>query len=170
LAQGSSPKFSFTAPDYGFVMALLTVYPKASYYSGQEQMWVRDNKMKYMWEQFALIGDQPLKNKEVWFSWYDADIAWNDETFGYLPQYCDWKYSNDIVSGQMRSLWESFHLGRKFTGAGEVILNSEFITCTPDIGRVFVVDAEAGEHEIYIQAYMGIEIERQLPYYGIPKL
>jgi len=48
LAQGSSPKFSFTAPDYGFVMAMLTVYPKASYYSGQEQMWVRDNKIKCM--------------------------------------------------------------------------------------------------------------------------
>jgi len=170
LAQGSSPKFSFTAPDYGFVMAIFTCYPKASYYSGQERMWARTNILDYMFEEFALIGDQPLKNKEVWFSWYDADIAWNEETFGYLPQYCEWKYSNDIVSGQMRTLWESFHLGRKFVGAGEVILNDEFITCTPDIGRVFVVDAEAGEHEIYMHCYMGIEIERALPYYGIPKL
>lgn len=125
--------------------------------------------MDYMWEQFALIGDQPIRNKEVWFSWYDADIAWNDEIFGYLPQYTQWRYSNDIVSGQMRTLWESFHLGRKFEAAGDVVLNSDFITCTPDVGRVFVIDEEAGEHEIYVHAYNKIEILRRLPKFGLPE-
>jgi len=135
-----------------------------------DNMWRRVTKMDYMWEQFALIGDQPITNKEVWFSWYDADIAWNDEVWGYLPQYAQFKYSNDIVSGQMRTLWESFHLGRKFTASTDVVLNDEFITCTPDIGRVFVVDAEAGEHECYIHAYNDIEILRRLPKNGLPSL
>jgi len=170
MVRDVSPEFTYTCPDYGLVMSLMTIYPKASYYSGLEQMWTRRSKMDYMWEQFALIGDQPIKNKEVWFSWYDADIAWNDEIFGYLPQYASWKYSNDIVSGQMRTLWQSFHLGRKFEGAGEVVLNSEFITCTPDVGRVFVIDAEAGEHECYVHAYNKILINRALPESGVPQL
>jgi len=170
LASDSSPVFEYTCPDYGFIMCLFSVYPKASYYSGLENMWVRSSKMDYMWEQFAQIGDQPLRNKEVWFSWYDADIDWNDEIFGYLPQYAQWRYSNDIVSGQMRTLWEAFHLGRKFSAATDVVLNSEFITCTPDIGRVFVVDAEAGEHEIYVHAYNRIEILRRLGRFGLPQL
>jgi len=170
LARDQSPIFTYTVPDFGFCMCILTVYPKASYYSGLEQMWTRRTKMDYMWEQFALIGDQPLRNKEVWFSWYDADVAWNDEIFGYVPQYSAWKYSNDIVSGQMRTLWESFHLGRKFEAATDVVLSSDFITCTPDVGRVFIIDAEAGEHECYVHAYNKIEIERRLPKFGIPQL
>lgn len=166
----ASPTFTYTSPDYGFIMGLLTVYPKASYYSGLENMWRRVTKMEYMWEQFALIGDQPIRNKEVWFSWYDADIDWNDEIFGYLPQYAQFKYSNDIVSGQMRTLWEAFHLGRKFDASGDIILNSDFITCVPDIGRVFVVDAEAGEHECYIHAYNKMQVLRRLPKNGLPQL
>jgi len=170
LARDRSPMFRYTVPDYGFITSLLTVYPKASYYSGLDNMWRRQTKMDYMWEQFSLIGDQPIKNQEVWFSWYDADIAWNDEIFGYLPQYAQWRYSNDIVSGQMRTLWESFHLGRKFTAASQVVLNSDFITCKPDIGRVFVVDAEAGEHECFVHAYNTIQIERRLPKFALPQL
>ncbi|WNK13961.1 MAG: major capsid protein [Microvirus sp.] len=170
IARDNTPVFQYQVPDYGFIMCLMTVYPKASYYSGLENMWKRETKMDYMWEQFALIGDQPLRNREVWFSWYDADIAWNDEIFGYLPQYTQFKYSNDIVSGQMRTLWEGFHLGRKFTGAGEVVLNSDFITCVPDIGRVFNVDVESGEHECLVHAYNKIEILRRLPANALPQL
>lgn len=170
LASEITPVFSYTCPDYGLVMCLFTCYPKASYYSGLDNMWRRTSKMDYMWEQFAQIGDQPIRNKEVWFSWYDADIDWNEEIFGYLPQYAQWRYSNDIVSGQMRTIWEAFHLGRKFTAASQVVLNSDFITCTPDIGRCFVVDAEAGEHEIYIHAYNKISILRRLGRFGLPQL
>jgi len=170
LARDNSPVFTYQCPDYGFITCLMTVYPKASYYSGLENMWTRQTKMDYMWEQFALIGDQPIRNKEVWFSWYDADIAWNDQIFGYLPQYTQHKYSNDIVSGQMRTLWEGFHLGRKFIQASDVVLNSEFITCTPDIGRVFNVDAEAGEHECFVHAFNKIEVLRRLPQNALPKL
>lgn len=170
LARDNTPTFTYKCPDYGFIMCLLTVYPKASYYSGLENMWTRITKMDYMWEQFALIGDQPLRNKEVWFSWYDADIAWNDDIFGYLPQYTQHKYSNDIVSGQMRTLWEGFHLGRKFIQASDVVLNSDFITCTPDIGRVFNVDAEAGEHECFVHAFNKIEVLRRLPKNALPQL
>jgi len=170
MVRDSIPSFTYTAPDYGVVIPILTVYPKASYYSGQDRIWTRDSKMAYMWEQFALIGDQPLKNKEVWFSWYDADIDWNEEIFGYVPQYHWERYSNDIVSGQLRTLWEAFHLGRKFAAAADVVLNSEFITCTPDVGRVFAINGEAGEHECYVHAYVGIEVLRRLPRFGIPSL
>lgn len=170
LVRDNIPFFSYLCPDYGFIIPILTVYPKASYYSGLENMWRRTTKMDYMWEQFALIGDQPIRNKEVWFSWYDADIAWNEEIFGYNQQYLQHRVSNDIVSGQMRTLWESFHLGRKFIAASAVTLDSDFITCTPDIGRVFIVDAEAGEHETFVHAYIGIEVLRRLPNNAIPQL
>lgn len=169
LASDGTPVWEYQVPDYGFIMLMYTCYPKASYYSGLDNMWRRVTKMDYMWEQFAYIGDQPITNKEVWFSWYDSDSAWNDEIFGYLPQYAQHRYSNDIVSGQMRTLWESFHLGRKFTAASQVVLNSDFITCTPDIGRVFDVDAEAGEHEIYMHAYIDINVLRALPKNPIPQ-
>lgn len=170
LVRDNVPQFTYKCPDYGVIIPIMTVYPKASYYSGSDKIWIRDTKMSYLWEQFALIGDQPMKNREVWFSWYDADIDWNDEIFGYTQQYNDFRYSNDIVSGQMRTLWDSFHLGRKFAGAGDVVLNSDFITCTPDIGRVFDVDAESGEHEIYVHAYVGIEVLRGLPKFALPEL
>lgn len=168
LARDNTPSFVYNIPDYGFIIPIMTVYPKASYYTGSDRMWTRQTKMDYMWEQFALIGDQPMLNKEVWFSWYDADISWNNEIFGYIPQYNWFRFSNDIVSGQMRTLWESFHLGRKFIAASQVVLNSDFITCTPDIGRVFDVDAENGEHECYVHAYVGIQVLRRLPKFGLP--
>lgn len=170
MARDNTPAFTYKIPDYGVIIPVISVYPKASYYTGVHKMWHRMNKLDYMFEQFQFIGDQPMKNKEVWFSWYDADIAWNDEIFGYVPQYHSERYSNDIVSGQMRTLWESFHLGRKFAASTDVVLNSDFIECTPDVGRVFVIDAEAGEHECFLHAYVGIEIQRRLAKNAIPSL
>lgn len=166
----STPEWYYTCPDFGFIIPVISVYPQASYYSGSDRMWTRRNKLDYMFEQFQFIGDQPMRNKEVWFSWYDADIAWNDEIFGYVPQYHNERYANDIVSGQMRTLWESFHLGRKFDAASDVVLNEQFIECKPDIGRCFEVDYDNGEHEIYLHAYVGIDIYRGLARTAIPGL
>lgn len=169
MVRDNTPEFSYTCPDYGYIIPILSVYPKASYYSGLDKIFSMRNKMDFMWEQFALIGDQPLRNKEVWFSWYDADIAWNDEVWGYVPQYHWERYCNDIVSGQMRTLWESFHLGRKFIAASGVTLNEDFIQCNPDIGRVFDVDAEGGEHECMVHSFISIEVLRRLPKFGLPE-
>jgi len=72
IARDSTPQFTYLCPDYGFIIPVVTVYPKASYYSGLDNMWRRVTKMDYMWEQFAYIGDQPIRNKEVWFSWYTS--------------------------------------------------------------------------------------------------
>lgn len=170
VARDNTPEFTYRIPDYGVIIPIVTIYPKASYYVGPDTIWWRDHKLSYMWEQFALIGDQPMRNKEVWFSWHPADQTWNNEIFGYVPQYNQFRFSNDIVSGQMRTLWESFHLGRKFAAFGDVILNSDFITCEPDVARVFDVDAENEEDECYVQAYVGINVLRKLPKFGLPEL
>lgn len=175
IAQDSVRGIEYYCREHGFIIGIISVYPKSSYFQGISKMWTRRNKYDYAWEQFALIGDQEVKNKEILFTFSGSApaLAWNEETFGYNPRYSEYRYMNDIVAGQMRNQFLSFHLGRLFadsTGVPtEPLLNEEFLQCAPRTTDVFVTDPDNVEDEIYAWIFNDVQVSRRLPKYGIPK-
>jgi len=106
------------------------------------------------------------------------EIDNNTRIIGYLPQYHEMRYTTSVVSGQMRSLWESYHLGRIFgqNEGDELELNDELLLCIPRITDVFQVTAvgpepEIGqEDEIHILVHNVAYVDRRLPKYAVPKV
>lgn len=160
----------YQCKEHGIILGIISVYPDSSYMQGIEKMWTRYLPQDYAWEQFALIGDAEIKNKEV-----NADIRnvppdpdYNDAVFAYNRRYYEYIYKNDIYSGLMRTTLISFHLGRFLDNVDpeNTVLDSDFITCRPDVTRVFQV--AANEDEIYAHIYNDIKVRRRLPKFGIP--
>lgn len=174
LAADNTNTYKYSCYEHGWIMGICSVVPRASYMNGIARMWVRQTALDYPWEQFALIGDQEVYGYEIQEGTHGSPFLLNDRVFAYTPRYQEMRYMNDIASGQMRSVFLSFHLGRNFPqgGASEnvVQLNTEFLECRPDVGRCFIIDAEAGEHEVYAQIAHYIEVDRRLPRNAIPML
>lgn len=174
LSLDSSGRFRHYCYEHGIILGLITVYPQTQYFQGLSRMWTRTDKYDYAWEQFALIGDDAIKNKEVMHSFRTDMQDYNEGIFGYQRRYYEYTYQNDVLAGQMRDTLLSFTMARAFSETGieadYPALNDDFIVCSPDVARVFQVNAEAGEHEIYSYMYNECIVERRLPKFGVPVL
>lgn len=169
LDQRKKP-LEYHCTEHGIVMGLLYVIPQSSYFQGLTSWWEQwVSPQQYPWEQFALIGDEAVLNKQVAYNFTDSQFSdVNNATFGYRPRYSDYRHANDVYSGLMRSTFISFHLGRLFdqTDIDNLALNESFIQCNPDVTRVF--ETATGEDEIYAHIYNDCLVKRRLPKYGIP--
>lgn len=169
--ESTNDTIKYHCKEHGIILGIISVYPDSSYMQGIERMWLRELPTDYAWQQFALIGDQAILNKEVNYDLRTStgpDPDYNDEVFGYNQRYWEYRYVNDKYTGLMRSTFISFHLGRLLSVATpeNTILDSAFIECRPDITRVFQV--EQFEDEIYAHIYNDIKVLRMLPKFGIP--
>lgn len=181
LSMERSETFSYYCTEHGYIMALLAITPKSSYMQGLAKMWTRENPLDWPHEKFAEIGDQAILKEELLTTVTNDDPVdqntTNKETWAYIPRYDEMRFKNDIVSGEMRNLWPSFHLGRIFpqiAGGGvdqssAPPLNEFFVECRPRITDVFQLGG-AQRHETFMHIWNSCEVKRQLPRSGIPKL
>lgn len=118
--------------EHGWLMTLISIRPKTAYYQGLPRMFTKIDRTEYYWPDFAALGEQEIINKEVYHD--PSNPTANNDIFGYVPRYAEYRYNPSRVAGQMRSSLDFWHLGRKF--ATRPALNDAFITCLPD-KRIF---------------------------------
>ena len=168
----STPIFEYRCNQHGHIYGIVNIQPRSSYMQGVDKMWLRETWEDFGWPQFAHIGDEALKNKEVSLSW---DHQWTDDenenTWGFVPRYTNFRFVNDRVSGELRDEWQSFHFTRIFD-AGEVPpLDGNFLFCYPQESRVFEITGGADpSHTIYAWIWNQVKCIRPIPKYGIPML
>lgn len=159
---GGEP-ISYYCPEHGFILGILSVIPKTAYYQGINRKFTRMTYLDYYWSHFAHIGEQAILNKELY---YDTAADTNDDTFGYIPRYSEYKYNPSEVHGDMRTTMLDFHLARTFAELPS--LNSEFIYCTPDqTDRIFAVQAPDTD-SLYAHIYFDIKAQRKIPFFTNP--
>lgn len=171
VSANSTHAFKRYFEEHGYIIGIMSIMPKASYYGGIDRSWMRRDKFDFAWPEFANIGEQPIANYELNAYIDDPDLA--NDTFGYTPRYSEYKYSNSTIHGEFRDTLKFWHLGREFDSQNNIPLNSDFIRCggTPskdkELNRIFAT--ESGDHFI-IQVLNNIVAKRPLPYYGTPNL
>ena len=167
IALQNGNKLNYTTPEHGYIIGIINIQPRSSYFNGMPRHMQRRTHLDYAFPQFAQIGDQEILNKEVYYDWDPTNQAANDEIFGYIPRYSEYRYQNDIISGQMRDELQDFHLGRAFEDTQ--VLNESFIECTPRVSDVFITPTST-DHEVYCHIWNKIMVNRSLPKYGTPAL
>lgn len=85
--------------EHGFVIGVMCVRHNHSYQQGLERFWSRSDRLDYYFPQFANLGEQPVKKKEIMLTGTSED----DETFGYQEAWADYRMKPNRVSGKMRS-------------------------------------------------------------------
>lgn len=91
--------FTKSFEEHGFVIGVMCVRHDHSYQQGLERFWSRSDRLDYYFPQFANLGEQPVKKKEIMLT----GTATDDETFGYQEAWADYRMKPNRVSGKMRS-------------------------------------------------------------------
>lgn len=152
----------FRCEEHGYIISILSVRPTTAYYQGLPRFLSKyADRTMIAFPDFAQLGEQEVLNKEVY---YDTSDGKNNDTFGYIPRYAEYRYSPSRVTGQLATTLDFWHLGRKFTN--RPLLNADFIQCNPS-NRIFAYEA-TDEDTMVAQIYIQIRARRPLPVYGIP--
>lgn len=153
---------SYKAEEHGYIIGIMSVMPKTAYQQGIPRHFLRSDKLDYFWPSFAHIGEQPIYNKEL----YVDNDPLNEEAFGYIPRYSEYKYMPSTVHGDFRDSLDFWHMARKFSN--RPILNRDFIECDPaEVDRVFAVDGQ--DENLWCHVYNEVKAERKIPYFSNPK-
>lgn len=91
--------FTKSFEEHGFVIGVMCVRHNHSYQQGLERFWSRKDRLDYYYPQFANLGEQPVKKREIMLTGTAAD----EETFGYQEAWADYRMKPNRVSGKMRS-------------------------------------------------------------------
>lgn len=91
--------FTKSFEEHGFIIGVMCVRHNHSYQQGLERFWSRSDRLDYYFPQFANIGEQPVKKKEIMLT----GTATDNETFGYQEAWADYRMKPNRVSGKMRS-------------------------------------------------------------------
>lgn len=108
--QGNTAAFSFTAnnshqftksfQEHGILMAVCCVRNQSIYSQGIARKWSRTEFLDYYNPVFANIGNQPIKNKELYCA-YNSN-AEDEEVFGYQEAWAEYRYHPNFTTGKMR--------------------------------------------------------------------
>ncbi len=162
LSAGNTNSFQQQFEEHGYVIGIMSVLPKTAYLQGIPRHFSRDDKHDYYWPELANLGEQEVKNKEIYFD--DDDGTYNEGTFGYQQRYAEYKHGMSTVHGDFRTSLDHWHLARKFQN--QVNLNSDFIRSDPS-ERIF---AETTTDHLWIQLYHDVKARRPMPYFADPQL
>jgi hypothetical protein len=152
-------EFKYSVEEHGWIVGLISVTPETAYQQGVHRSLLKHNRLDYFWPTFANIGEQEVKNGELYANGTEVG-----ETFGYVPRYAEYKFLNSRVAGEMRTSLDYWHLGRKFSAKPN--LNGAFIQCDPST-RIFAVEDPSVDN-IYGHIFNNIKAIRKMPKYGTP--
>lgn len=160
--------------EHGFIIGIMSVVPKASYMNGLSRMWTRLDKLDYYFPEFAHLGEQEVKVKELVFRFDKKTIPQpndlpnrNDDTFGYQSRYAEYKYNEDKISGEFRTTLLDWHLGRNFTTQFDN--NADFLEIQPqETERIFAVQDNGATSKLLFQIYHEFDAIRPMPKFATP--
>lgn len=116
----------YRVQEYGIVMTIMSVIPKATYQQGVHRQWSRFTSFDHYFPEFAHLSEQAILSREIFFV---GDNNQDETIFGYTEQFNEMRYMPSMVVGEMRETFAYWHLGRIFEE--RPALNSEFIECVP---------------------------------------
>ncbi len=162
----SEASFTKSFEEHGFVIGVMCVRHNRSYQQGLERFWSRRDRLDYYFPQFANLGEQPVKKKEIMLTGTSTD----EETFGYQEAWADYRYKPNRVSGKMRSNAEGtldfWHYADNYKTVP--LLSQDWMKeGKAEIARTLIVQDEP-------QFFGAIRVEnkttRPMPLYSVPGL
>nr|WNN13397.1 MAG: major capsid protein [Gokushovirinae sp.] len=157
---------SFT--EHGFIIGVMVARYDHTYQQGLDRMWSRKDRFDYYWPVFANIGEQAVKNKEI----YAQGNAEDDQVFGYQEAWADYRYKPNRVTGEMRSAYtqslDVWHLADDY--ATRPSLSDSWIReDKTNIDRVLAVKSSVS-NQFFADIYVQNRATRPMPMYSIPGL
>ena len=158
--------FTKSFEEHGFVIGVCCVRHNRSYQQGLERLWSRKDRLDYYVPQFANLGEQPVKKKEIMLTGNTTD----DETFGYQEAWADYRMKPNRVSGLMRSnatgTLDFWHYADNYSTVPT--LSQEWMAeGKTEIARTLIVQDEP---QFFGAIRVANKTTRRMPLYSVPGL
>lgn len=158
--------FTKSFEEHGFVIGVCCVRHNRSYQQGLERFWSRRDRLDYYVPQFANLGEQPVKKKEIMLTGDTTD----DETFGYQEAWADYRMKPNRVSGLMRSnatgTLDFWHYADNYSKVPT--LSQEWMAeGKAEIARTLIVQDEP---QFFGAIRVANKTTRRMPLYSVPGL
>lgn len=164
----SSININYSAVENGFIMVLASARADNSYQQGMAKMWNKRSFLDILDPLRAHIGEQPVLRKEI-FTTDDTD--YNNEVFGYLPNFDDLRFGRNQITGGFRSnaqdSFDIWHYSQEFSSANPPVLGAEFIKQNAPVERTLAV---LDVPQFFGDMYFSSKYTRVLPVHSIPGL
>lgn len=158
--------FTKSFEEHGFIIGVACVRHNRSYQQGLERFWSRKDRLDYYVPQFANIGEQPVKKKEIMLTGDASD----EETFGYQEAWADYRMKPNRVSGLMRSnaqgTLDFWHYADNYSEVPT--LSQEWMAeGKAEIARTLIVQ---NEPQFFGAIRVANRTTRRMPLYSVPGL
>ena len=162
VLSGHSFTKSFT--EHTIVIGLVSVRTDLTYQQGLNRMFSRETIYDYYWPTLSTIGEQAVKNKEI----YAQGSAADDTTFGYQERYAEYRYKPSSITGKFRSnatgTLESWHYAQEYSALP--LLGDSWIQVTDtNVQRTLAV---ASEPQFIFDSLFKLKCTRPMPVNSIP--
>lgn len=158
--------FTKSFEEHGFVIGVMCVRHNRSYQQGLERFWSRIDRLDYYVPQFANLGEQPVKKKEIMMT----ATATDNETFGYQEAWADYRMKPNRVSGLMRSNAEGtldfWHYADNYENA-PTLSQGWMKEGKAEIARTLI---EQNEPQFFGAIRVANKTTRCMPLYSVPGL
>lgn len=157
---------SFT--EHGLIIGVMVARYDHTYQQGLNRLWSRKDKFDFYWPVFANIGEQAIKNKEIFAQGNDKD----NEVFGYQEAWAEYRYKANMVTGEMRSAYaqslDVWHLADNYSTLPS-LSDSWIREDKANIDRVLAVTS-AVSNQFFADIYVKNYCTRPMPMYSVPGL
>lgn len=158
--------FTKSFEEHGFIIGVACVRHNRSYQQGLERFWSRHDRLDYYVPQFANLGEQPVKKKEIMLT----GDATDEETFGYQEAWADYRMKPNRVSGLMRSnatgTLDFWHYADTYNKVPT--LSQEWMAeGKAEIARTLIVQSEP---QFFGAVRVANKTTRRMPLYSVPGL
>ena len=158
--------FTKSFEEHGFVIGVCCVRHNHSYQQGLERFWSRKDRLDYYVPQFANLGEQPVKKKEIMLTGGASD----EEVFGYQEAWSDYRMKPNRVSGKMRSnasgTLDFWHYADNYSSVPT--LSQEWMSeGKSEIARTLIVQDEP---QFFGAIRVANKTTRRMPLYSVPGL
>ena len=168
LTSDNHSDFTKSFVEHGFLIGVMVARYRHTYQQGLERFWSRKDRFDYYFPVFANIGEQAIKNKEI----YAQGTVKDDEVFGYQEAWADYRYRPNRVTGEMRSSapqsLDVWHLGDDYESLPS-LSDSWIREDSKTVNRVLAVSDNVSA-QLFCDIYVRNLCTRPMPLYSIPGL
>lgn len=168
LTTDSHSDFTKSFTEHGLIIGVMVARYDHTYQQGLNRLWSRKDKFDFYWPVFANIGEQPVKNKEI----YAQGNVKDDEVFGYQEAWADYRYKPNMVTGEMRSAYaqslDVWHLADDYN-ALPTLSDAWIREDKSTVDRVLAVQSSVS-NQLFADIYVKNLCTRPMPMYSIPGL
>lgn len=170
VAVGNGNLGSFHTTEYGYLMVIASLVPRAIYSSGSRRYLKYNNRADFATPLLQGVGDQVIDKSELLTNGPGVTPT-SGSTFGYVQRYAEYKDMVDEVHGLLQDgqSLDMFTLQRSFSG--DVQLSSDFIKIpTNYLDQVAAVESSVSQFGYWCDVWFDYNKVDPLSDYSIPTL